>query len=93
MIAGMLWASLIVSCGLAVSGVMRRAGALLLVAGLLSLIDSWAAMMSIGRFILLLPLLEIAIGVGYLSKARTTTQWILASVACALYVAQLVLIL
>ncbi len=87
MIAGLLWASWIVSCVLAVNGVMRRAGAFLLVAGLLRLIVPWVAMMSIGRFILLIPLLEIAIGVGYLSKARTTIQWLLAGLACTLYVA------
>ncbi len=93
MIAGLLLAAVVVSCVLAVIGLIRRAGWFLLFAGLLGLIYSWAGMMSIGRFILLIPLLEIASGVGYLVKARTTILWLLSGVACALYVAQLVMVL
>ena len=88
MIADVLWAALAVSCVLAVIGVIQRSGAALVVAGLLGLGFSLAAMMSIGRFVVLIPLLEIAIGAGYLAKARRRVLWVLGGVALVLYVAQ-----
>lgn len=89
MIAGLLWAALGASCVLAVIGVARRSGAALLLAGPLGLGFSWASMMSVGRLVVLMPLLEIAIGAGYLTHARRRVLWLLGVVALGLYVAQL----
>lgn len=61
-------------------------------AGVLGLGFSWAAMMSIGRFIVLIPLLEIAIGAGYLANVRGRVLWMLGGVALVLYVAQLAML-
>ena len=92
-VAVVLWAALAASCVLAVIGVQRRSGATLVAAGVLGLGFSGAAVLSIGRFVVLLPLLELAIGAGYLSKAPRGMLWVLAGVAIALYVAQLATLL
>ena len=88
MVATVLWAGLLVSCVLASIGVMRRSGWALIAAGLLGLGFSWAAILSIGRFIVLAPLLEIALGSGYLLRARRTMLSALAGAAVVLYIAQ-----
>lgn len=93
MIANVLWAALAVSCVLAVIGVVQRSGAALVAAGGLGLVFSGAAMMSIGRFIVLIPLLEIAIGAAYLAKVRRRVLWVLGGVALVLYVTQLATLL
>ncbi len=83
-----LWTLLGVSVLLGVWGVARRSGPLLVVAGLLSLALSWTAMLSIGRFLLLLPLLELAAGTGLLLHSRRGLYVALA-VALGLYALQL----
>lgn len=93
MLAVLLWVALAVSVVLAVIGVVRRSATALLVAGTLSLVFCGAAMLSVGRFVLLIPLLVIAIGAGYLAEARRTTLYVLGGVAAVLYVAQMATLL
>lgn len=87
-VAVLLWATLAASLVLLILGVRRRSGAMLLVAGGLSLLVSWASILSIGRFLVLLPLVEIALGAGYLTRLRTAGRYGLVGAATALYVAQ-----
>ena len=93
LIALVLWIALAASLVLGVFGIARRSGALLLVAGLLSLGFCWAAMLSIGRLLVLIPLLELAFGVAYLARARGRTLYVAGGIAATLYVAQLAMLL
>jgi hypothetical protein len=87
--AGLLWAAFAASFVLATLGLARRSGLLMVLGGLLGLAFAAAAMLSIGRFVILVPFLELAIGIGFLTKARASILWILGGVAVGLYIAQL----
>ena len=86
-----LWTLLVVSVGLGIRGVERRSAWMLLVAGAIALGWSWAAMMSVGRFTLILPLLELAGGVGLLLRSRRGMV-VLLCVAVLLYGLQLAML-
>ncbi len=92
MTAGPLWAALAASFVLAALGMDRRSGPLMLLSGFLGLVCSATAMVSIGRFVVFIPLLELAMGIGFLAKVRRPVLWTLAGVAAALYIAQLLML-
>lgn len=87
-IAAARWTLLGISVVLGIWGAARRSAGLLFIAGALSLSFSLVAMLSIGRFLLILPLLAFAAGTGFLVRSRRG-MFILVGVAVLVYGLQL----
>lgn len=87
-IAAALWTILGVSVLLGIWGIARRSPTLLFISGALSLALSVIAMLSIGRFLLIMPLLELAAATGLLLRSRRCL-FILAGVAVLIFGLQL----
>ena len=87
-IALLLWSGLGASLVMSVVGWTTRSGTLSVVAGAMSLVFCWAAGLSIGRFLVVVPLLDFAIGARLLLKASRTVGAVLIGIALALYLGQ-----
>ena len=91
-IALLLWSGLGASLAMSVMGWTMRSGALSVVAGAISLVFCWAGALSIGRLLVVVPLLDFAIGARLLLKASRTVGAVLIGIAVALYLGQAALL-
>ena len=87
-----LWGMLGAAGVLGAVGLLRRRAAPLLVGGALALVFCWMGMLSLGLFVLIVPLLEFAAGIGLLLRRRRAMP-LLFGWAVALYAGALLAVL